>query len=158
MNPPFTQETDLPPGKADRTLLPAHSAIEPMSDVAKYHEHIITVRVLADREIGEISGPNSVAEIMRECHAGDFVGEMIGIESREVTPIHMAELLVAAGSEPGFFSLKDAQELASDLHDSASTEGCTPDLVVVERRAYNALMGAVGLQAYELEEDADTEG
>lgn len=126
-----------------------------MSDAAKYHEHIITVRVLTDREIGAISGPEDVVTALQQCYDGDFVGELISDVSREVTPIHMAELLVAAGSEPGFFGLKDAQELAGDLHDSASTEGCTPDLVVVERRAYNALMGAVGLQAYELEEADD---
>jgi len=127
-----------------------------MSETTKYYEHLITIRVLADRDIGAISGPEDAAAIMEQCQFGDFVGELVQHVPREVSPVHMAELLVSAGSEPGFFSLKDAQELAGDLHDSASTEGCTPDLVVVERAAYNELMTAVGLSAYAVdEEEAD---
>lgn len=126
-----------------------------MSEPTNYYENIITVRVLTDCKVGEITGPNSAAEIMRQCSDGNFVGELISAESREVTAIHMAELLNAAGSDPGFFQLSDAQALASELHDSASTDGCTPDLVVVERSAYNELMRATGLHAYVLEEEVE---
>jgi hypothetical protein len=123
----------------------------------KFFEHIITVRVLVDRDIGEIAGPNSLTEVMAQCHNGDFVGELVYHEPREVTAVHMAELLLAAGSAPDFFMIDDAQSLANTLCDSASTEGCTPDLVVVSRQAYNELMEGVGLhgQVLETEDDDD---
>lgn len=127
-----------------------------MSQPTKYHEHLITVRVLTDREIGAISGPEDVVTALQQCYDGDFVGELVNAESREVSPILMAELLTAAGSEPGFFQIEDAQGLASELYDSSSIEGCSPDLIVVERRAFNNLMNATGLAAYvvpEPEED-----
>ena len=129
-----------------------------MNQPTKYHEHLITVRVLADREIGAISGPEDLVAVLQQCYDGDFVGDLVNAESREVTPIHMAELLTAAGSAPEFFQLEDAQQLASELYDSSSIEGCSSDLIVVERRAFNNLMHATGLAAYvvpEPEEDAD---
>ncbi len=132
---------------------------EKEDDSAKFFECLYIVRVLSDRPQGDVSGPGDLAEVLRECHKGDFVGELVNATSREVSPMHMAEMLNAAGSEPGFFSLQDAQELASDLHESASTEGCSPDLVVVERGAYNQLMRTVGLEDYTLavEEVVDAE-
>lgn len=122
----------------------------PGTHTKKFYEHIITVRVLADRDIGEISGPNSAADVLQQCDEGDFVGELVQHTSREVSAMCMAELLVSAGSEPGFFQLSDAQTLASEIHESASTEGCDPDLVVVSRQAYNELMRSTGLCDYEL--------
>lgn len=119
-----------------------------MSQPTKYYEHLITVRVLTDREIGAIGGTEDVVAALQQCYDGDFVGELVNAESREVSPILMAELLTAAGSEPSFFQIEDAQGLASELYDSSSIEGCSPDLVVVERRAFNNLMNATGLAAY----------
>ena len=126
-----------------------------MADKKKYYEHLITIRVLADRDLGEISETGEAAEVLRQCYSGDLVGELVSSTTREVTAIHMAELLLSADSDPGFFQLSDAQDLAGQLHDSASTDGCSPDLVVVERRPYNELMRATGLHAYELEEPED---
>ena len=129
-----------------------------MSQPTKYREHLITVRVLTDADVGHIGGTEAVVSILQQCYDGDFVGELVNAEYREVSPILMAELLTAAGSEPGFFQLEDAQQLASELYDSSSIEGCSPALIVVERRAFNNLMNATGLDALvvpEPEEDAD---
>ena len=110
-----------------------------------FYEGVYTVRVLSDRPQGEVSDPQDLGELMHECHSGDFVGEIISEVTREVTPTHMAELLLQAGSEPGTFSLDDAQSLANTLLDSASDEGCSDDLVVVSKQALNELLEGAGL-------------
>ena len=121
----------------------------------KYYETLITVRVLSDEPIGEPGGPETLALLMGECVDGHCVGELVSHASRQVGEMHMAELLTAAGSEPGFFEISDAQELASELYDSSSIEGCSPDLIVVERRAFNNLMYVTGLDAYVVPEPED---
>lgn len=114
----------------------------------KFYEGTYLARVLSDRPQGDVSGLESLMHLLGAAINGDCVGTVETVAVQEVNGIHMAELLNAAGSEPEFFQLSDAQDLAGALYDSASIEGCSPDLVVVERAAYNDLMNAVGLSAY----------
>lgn len=122
-----------------------------------FYEGVYTVRVLSDRPQGEVSGPQDLGELMQECNSGDFVGELISELTREVTPIHMAELLLQAGSAPDFFQIDDAQSLANTLLDSASDEGCTDDLIVVSKQALNELLEGVGLGRHKFNTTDDEE-
>jgi hypothetical protein len=130
----------------------------PAEDGKKFYEGVYTVCVLSDRPQGEICGPQALGELMRECNSGDFVGELVSGLVREVTPIHMAELLLQAGSAPDFFQIDDAESLVNTLLDSASDEGCSPDLIVVSKQAFNELLEGVGLgrHKFDIEEEDES--
>ncbi len=112
----------------------------------KFYEGIYTVRVLSDRPQSAVFGPRDLSEMMLECDSGDFVGEIVTEIVRVVTPTHMAELLLHAGSPPDFFQIFDAKSLAISLRDSAEFNDCPPGLIAVTTQALNDLLEGVGLE------------
>jgi hypothetical protein len=116
-----------------------------MPEEKKYYEGIYQVRVLSDRPQGSVWAPEDLAVLLGECYSGDFVGEILTERCTEVTPIHMAELLSAAGSEPDFLGAPDVAQLVEDLADSADDTGCADDLIVASKAALNPLLEGVGL-------------
>jgi hypothetical protein len=98
----------------------------------EFHEATYTVRLLCDRHPGKVSGPEDLAAVIRAAVVGEFVGELVAENVREISPLHMAEALKKAGSEPGFFNLPDLETAVAELMESHSQEGCAGDLTVVD--------------------------
>jgi len=102
---------------------------------------------------GDGSDPDRARELIHECYQGEFVGDLIHCAATEVTPLHMAELLSATGSEPEFFGLGDMTQLVENLADSADDAGCDGDLIVCSKADLNALLEGTGLPArFDIEE------
>lgn len=86
-----------------------------MSEEIHYYETTILLKVLSDRPVPEVTGPNSLAMVVGECINGDFVGNITMCRTEEVNANHMAELLVAADSEANFFDLPDIASTVEEL-------------------------------------------
>lgn len=109
-----------------------------------FYEGLYLIRVLADREIPLVGGPEDMRDLLRETIDGDFVGEMVMDKVSVVNPSTMEQLLWAAGSEPGFFGLGDTLQAAEELFDDADDTDCSGDVVVIRKSVLNELMQTVG--------------
>ncbi len=103
--------------------------------MSQFHETLILFRVLSDSPIPQPGGPIGLAELAAGCVDGDNVGEIVMTSSRQVTRVHMGELLYSAGGESGFFGIQDLPACVEDLRNSADQTGCTEGLAVVDGAA-----------------------
>ena len=109
-----------------------------------FYEGLYLIRVLADRELPPVSGPDSMIELLQETIDGDFVGSLVMEKVSVVNPAAMEHKLWEAGSEPGFFQLGDTLQAAEELFDDADGTGCSGDVVVIRKSVLNELMQVVG--------------
>jgi hypothetical protein len=114
------------------------------TDMSAFYEGLYLIRVLADRELPSVDGPNSMIELLKETIDGDFVGDLVFEKVVEVNPAAMEHKLWEAGSEPGFFQLGDTLQVAEELFDDADDTGCSGDVVVVSKSTLNELLQTVG--------------
>jgi hypothetical protein len=105
--------------------------------MSKYFLGTYTVRILSDR-LQSVSTPEDLSAALLECDSGDFVCMGVDGDATEVTPAHMAELLVQAGSEPGFFQLCSLSVIADSM--TAPSD----DRVSIPREAYDSLLSMAG--------------
>lgn len=77
-----------------------------MTDTNKYYVTTMTVRVLAE----DAPWDGGLRWLSHDVTEGEYVGDVLAEETHEVSAKEIAEMLVAAGSEPGFFGIEEEEE------------------------------------------------
>ena len=72
----------------------------------KFYVNTMTIRVLSEEPLDDID----LADVHYQVTDGDCVLQKFEVKSRLVTEEYMAEQLLDAGSEPGFFQIGEPED------------------------------------------------
>lgn len=75
-----------------------------MASKRKFYRTVIEYEVFSEEPIDDHA---SLADIAHECDHGDWSGQYIRVESKQVNGPEVAKGLQGQGSDPGFFQLDD---------------------------------------------------
>lgn len=84
----------------------------------KFYRTLIQVEVLTE----DPYSPEDLSNVAEDITTGDASGTFRITKSEEVDGPTMAKLLIAQGSDPGFFSLTDDGEHENDLEEQRQDE------------------------------------